>query len=68
MSNKEIYYYYHTGFSLSFKVDSYNVTVGGLAIEYCRQFQAFIPYFTPFSQKLQGSNLKVAIFEPVAGT
>ena len=36
--------------------------VGGLAIEYCRRFQTFFPYFTPFSQKLEGSNLKVAIF------
>ena len=53
---------YHKGFSLSFKVGSYNVKVGGLAIEYCRRFQTFFPYFTPFSQKLQGSNLKVAIF------
>ena len=23
-------------------------------MEYCRQFQAFIPYFTPFPQKVQG--------------
>lgn len=49
------------GFSLSFKVGSYNVKVGGLAVECGRRFQAFFPYFTPFSQKLQGSNLKVAI-------
>ena len=38
-----------------------DVREGGLAIEHCRQFQAFIPYFTPFPQKVQGSNLKVAI-------
>lgn len=38
-----------------------DVREGGLAIEYCRQFQAFIRYFTPFPQKAQGSILKVAI-------
>ena len=38
------------------------VQVGGLAIEYCRQFQASTPCFTPFSQKLQGSDFKLAGF------
>jgi len=28
-------------FSLSFKVDSYDVNVGGLVARCCRQFQAF---------------------------
>ena len=51
-----------TGFSLSFKVDSQDLKVGNLAIEYCKQFQTFIPYFAPFSQNVQGPNLKVASF------
>ena len=39
-----------SGLSLSFKVDSLDGKAGGLAIEYCRKFQAFslslYPIFT----------------------
>ena len=44
-----------TGFSLSFKVDSWDVKEGGLVIECCRQFQAFplsLYSFSPKSRRL----------------
>ena len=54
-------YYYRTltenlvvwiaGFSLSLKVDSYNVNIGGLITECCRQFQAFTLSLYPISPK-----------------
>lgn len=42
---------YFPEFSLSFKVDSYDVKIGSLVTECCRQFQA-----------VDGSNLQVASF------
>ena len=44
-------YIVQSGFSLSFKVDSEDVNVGGLPIEFCRQFQAFTLSLYPFSPK-----------------
>ena len=38
-----------TGFSLSFKVDSWDVKAGGLAIKCCRQFEAFSFSLYPFA-------------------
>ena len=43
--------YCQSRFSLSFKVDSQDVNVGGLPIEFCRQFQAFTLSLYPFSPK-----------------
>ena len=40
-----------TGFSLSFKVDSQGVKLGGLPIEFCGQFQAFTLSLYPISPK-----------------
>ena len=37
------------GFSISFKVDSWDVKENGLVIECCRQFRAFILSLYPFS-------------------
>ena len=42
---------YTSGFSLSFKVDSQNVKVGGLAIKCCRQFKDFTPSLYPFTPR-----------------
>jgi len=39
------------GFLLSFKVDSQDVKVGGMVIEFCRQLQAFTLSLYPFSPK-----------------
>ena len=40
-----------TGFSLSFKVDSYDLKVGGLVTECCRQYQTFTLSLYPISPK-----------------
>jgi len=40
-----------TGFSICFKVDNYDVNVGGLVAECCRQFQAFTLSLYPISSK-----------------
>ena len=36
-------------FSLSFKLDSQDIRVGGLAVKCCRQFKAFTPSLYPFT-------------------
>ena len=56
-----------TGFSISFKVDNYDVNVGGLVAACCRQFQAFILslYPTCISSKsrwLKPPSSKVSVF------
>ena len=50
--------YIQSGFSLSLKVDSQDVNVGGFSTECCRQFQAFTFSLHPVSQK-DSSNLKL---------
>ena len=51
------------GFSLIFKVDSYDIKEGGLVTECCRQFQAFtLSLYPRFPLKVNGSNLHVAGF------
>ena len=51
------------GFSLIFKVDSYDIKEGGLVTECCRQFQAFtLSLYPRFPLKVDGSNLHVAGF------
>ena len=42
---------YISGLSLSFKVDSQDVNVGGLAIKCCRQFKDFTPSLYPFTPR-----------------
>ena len=49
------------GFSLSFKVDSYNVKIGGLAIECWRQFEIFTPsVLTHFPPKEESSQTSIS--------
>ena len=50
-SPKSIYLTPLIGFSISFKVDHYDVNVGGLVAACCRQFQAFIHSLYPISSK-----------------
>ena len=50
-SPKSIYLTPLTGFSISFKVDHYDVNVGGLVATCCRQFQAFIHSLYSISSK-----------------
>ena len=44
-------YIYYTGFSLSFKVDSYDVNIGGLETKCCRQLQDFTFSLYPTAPK-----------------
>ena len=55
-------YIYYTGFSLSFKVDSYDVNIGGLETKCCRQLQDFTFSLYPLPQKVEGSNVQVGGF------
>ena len=47
-----------TGFSISFKVDHYDVNVGGLVAVCCRQFQAFIMSLYPTCISSKSRQLK----------
>ena len=50
------------GFSLSFKVDSYDVNIGDLVPECCRQFQAFtlsLNLISPKSRRLKPSSIQL---------
>ena len=47
-------YIYYTGFSLSFKVDSYDVNIGGLETKCCRQLQDFTFSLYPIAPKSRG--------------
>ena len=42
--------------------------MGGLAIKFCRQVEAFTLSFYPFPPKVDGSDLKDPVFQPAAGT
>ena len=54
---------YFPEFSLSSKVDSYDVKVGSLVTECCRHyFRLSFSLFTLFPRKVDGSNLQVASF------
>ena len=53
---------YTSGFSLSFKVDSQDVKVGGLAIKSCRQFKDFIPSLYPFTPRNRWLRPQIAQF------